>query len=117
METPVTPGLRNVLIKMRDAEDREDWYEAEIVADGIYAYLGDDRVSWRTIYQGLSLLCFTDTGEQEKGCRRFAINGTGRILIDHPEDENLVQQALLEGFPITSRDGRIVRLDTPEDFS
>lgn len=113
----MTPGLRNVLIKMRDAEDREDWYEAEIVADGIYAYLGDDRISWRTINQGLSLLCLKDTGEQEKGCRRFAINGTGRVLIDHPEDEDIIRRALLGGGNITNRDGRIVWLDTPEDFS
>jgi hypothetical protein len=108
----VTPGLRNVLIKMRDAEDREDWYEAEIVADGIYAYLGDDRISWRTINQGLRLLCFTDTGEQEKGCRRFAINGTGRVLIDHPEDEDIILRALLGEGNITTRNGRIVWLDT-----
>lgn len=113
----MTPGLRNVLIKMRDAEDREDWYEAEIVADGIYAYLGDDRISWRTINQGLGLLCFKDTGEQGKGCKRFAINGTGRVLIDHPEDEDIIRRALLGGGNITTRDGRIVWLDTPEDFS
>lgn len=106
----MTPALRRMLQALADAEDREDWYNAEVVADGLQVYLGDDRYSWRTINAGLRLVALSDDTDEDGGLRRYSINETGRALLANPEAEQQVQRALLEGGAWAVRDNQVVPL-------
>lgn len=108
----MTPALRRMLTLMQEAEDREDWEDAEAVADGLQVWVGDQQFHWKTVEQGIRLVCLRDVSDV-KGAKRFTINATGRLLLRCPDQEDAVQRMLLEGGAWTIRDDKVVRMEKP----
>jgi hypothetical protein len=43
----MTPALHRMLTLMKEAEAREDYEDAEAVADGLQVWVGDQRFHWK----------------------------------------------------------------------
>lgn len=92
----LTKRMLEVLQQMKDAEDRDELLDAEIVCDGGSCWLSYDRVSRRTVdgllqYVAISL---ENMGTQTE---HYTLNDTGRMLIEHPGRADAVRQAILSG--------------------
>lgn len=109
----MTPALHRMLTLMKEAEAREDYEDAEAVADGLEVWVGDQRFHWKTLRQGLSLVTLRDVSD-EKGARRYTINETGQLLLRRPDQEDAVRRMLLAGGAWTIRGDEIVPMERPE---
>lgn len=91
---PLTKAMLNVLRKMNDAEVADNLEDAEIVCDGNACWLGLDRIARKTVD---GLLCFVAITLEEMGVKveRYTLNGTGKMLLRHPEKADEVMAATL----------------------
>lgn len=113
----MTPSLHTMLTLMQEAEDREDWENAEAVADGIRVFVGLEPFHWKTIHQGLRLMAISDVSDEGGGVRRFTINSVGRLLLKHPDQEQEVIKASLAGGAWTVKDDKFILLEEPQKRS
>ena len=90
------------LTEMREAEDAENYEDAEIVCEGIRCWLGDCQVSYSTVQGLLRLVLVSDTSDS--GVHRYTINDTGRGVLLRPELAAEVERVLAAGgaFSITA---------------
>lgn len=81
---------------MRDAEIADILEDAEIVCDGDSYWLGSYPITRKTV-DGL-LRCVAITLENMgTNVERYTLNGTGRMLLQHPEKTDVVMAAALTG--------------------
>lgn len=69
---------------MLEAEEAEDFDEAEIVCEGRECWLGLGKISRKTVYQLLQLCLISDSGEKGKGVERYVLNEEGRAMARDP---------------------------------
>ena len=93
---------------MKAAESAQNWDDAEIVCDGADCWLGDQRISRRTVNSLVRVvaLSFDDGG----GAEHFTLNGTGRALADNPTLVRDVEAAIARGGAFSIEDGKVVDL-------
>lgn len=109
----VTPALTRLLQTLADAEDREDWDAAEIVADGIQVWVGEERFHWKTVNQALRLTAIRDTSDEGSRVRRYTINEVGRLLLRAPDQEDAILRCFFSGITAWTISGdKFVPLDT-----
>lgn len=93
----VTADMLLVLKTMAAAEEAGEWEDAELVSDGGRKWwLGVETVSRRVVERLLQCRAISDRSE-ERGMYRFALNGTGRAIIDDPSVAEAVMAAMLTG--------------------
>lgn len=89
-----------------DQAEREERYEdAEIVCDGIECWLGERRVSYRTVNSLLRLMALSYSGLG--GASHYTLNGTGRELRKNPELVQGIKRAIFRGKPFQIVDGKV----------
>lgn len=76
-------ALVRVIRAMLDAEQRDEWEDAEIVRSGGECWCGLDRISPHTLDQGLRLCLFRSEGVGTS-CERHTLNEDGRALAADP---------------------------------
>lgn len=103
----LTKRMLEVLAAMQAATDREDYEAAEIVRDSHACFLGNNRISPRTVNSLLTLLALKEVSEGEK-MRRYTINSVGRGLLRRPELRDEIIGALLKGGSWTVKDDKLV---------
>lgn len=92
---------------MQGATEREDYEAAEIVKDGHACYLGNKRISPRTVSSLLSLMALRETNDGG-ALRRYSINSVGQALIRRPEIRDEIIGALLKGGSWTVENDKLV---------
>jgi len=81
-QSMLTKRQSEILIEMRDAEDREDWAEAEIIYERGMAFLGDTRIAARTVFALIRACAISASSDSVPGSvEHYTINGTGRDLV------------------------------------
>lgn len=78
----MTPTCRMVLKQMLKAHEAEDWENAEIVQDGGEVWIGDQRISTRTVDRLLCMLLLRH--ESSGGCDHYTLNEEGRKVAADP---------------------------------
>lgn len=108
MPADISPAMRQVLEDLDQAERQDNYEDAEIVCCGIECWLGERRVSYRTVKSLLKLmaLSFDDMG----GAHHYTLNETGRELSKHPELAQKIRTAILRGKPFQIVGGKVKRL-------
>lgn len=106
----LSSGMREVLQMMADA-DPGDYYNAEIVCDGLQCYIGSRSTSRRTVTALLRHLAISENRDGKMA--RYTINETGRAILRRPEIISEIERALLTGGSWTIRDDKIVHLPSP----
>jgi hypothetical protein len=81
----ISKGLLRALREMRDAEDRGAYEEAEIVYSQGECWLGDRRISTRTLQAGLYLCLFRSEGIGGS-YERHTLNEDGSELANDPDN-------------------------------
>lgn len=92
----VRPALIEMMGLMAEAEDREDYEDAEAVADGLEVFVGLRQFSWRTVMAGLRLMAIKDATDEGGGARRFTVTDVGRLLLRQPAMEEDIIRAIGE---------------------
>lgn len=93
----ITERAREVLEHLVRAEKAEDWDEAEIVCDGLVCYLGyDTKISRRTVSNLLRHVAISQTSNPGE-TQRYAINGTGRAILDDPTVADRIVENMMRG--------------------
>lgn len=105
----MTPALTRMLRAMADAEAAGEWENAEVLADGLDVWVGDERYSRATLNAALRRVALRDVSDT-KGAQRFALNSVGHMLLAAPDQEAAILQALSDGVSVTIRDNRVVPL-------
>lgn len=97
----LTPRQREVLEKMRAADDAKDYDNAEIVCDGGECWLGDEKLSRRTVDElvGMVLLSFDNLG----GAEHYTLNGSARAALDDESVIMRIRAALATGTNVDDR--------------
>ena len=80
----ISKAATGLLRELKDAEDRDDLYDAEVVCEGRTCYVGLRNVSRATVYELLRLVLLHDDSEQGKGVERYTLNEEGRAMVDDP---------------------------------
>lgn len=100
-----------VLRSLLAAERAEIWDQAEIVCDGLDCWMGDERISRRTVTRLIRVVALSlDDGG---GAEHYTLNGTGRALAENPALGGDVEAAILRGGAFSIIDGKIVDLEEP----
>lgn len=76
----ISAAARRHLQRLKDAEDRDDFDDAEIVCEGRECYIGTDAIAKRVVFELLRLCLLKDESEQGKGVERYTINEEGRAI-------------------------------------
>lgn len=97
-----------VLRLMIEAEKREEYEDSEIVCDGGICYLGETRISRRTVSDLLRHVALSSASEPGS-LERYTVSGTGKKIAEDPAVADRVVAALLagvncdeSGYPISS---------------
>lgn len=80
----ISKAAMNILVDLRDAEDRDDLYGAEVVCEGRTCFLGLKTVSKSRVYELLRLVLVCDDSEQGGGLERYSLNEEGRAMVNDP---------------------------------
>jgi hypothetical protein len=92
----LTRRATQILNSMVEAETRDDHENAEIVCEGITCWLGEDRLSRRTVtvlIRHVAVRLASEPGSLE----RYVINETGRNILKDPTVADDVLASLLVG--------------------
>lgn len=100
----MTPALHRMLTALAAAEDAEDYDNADILVEGRQVYVGCTPFSTRTLNEAFNLLAISDSGEEGKGCRRYKINSTGRLLLRAPDQEAVLLALIQSRTKMTIKD-------------
>jgi hypothetical protein len=92
MHPMMTPRCLEVLRSMLKAHEAQDWDNAEIVQDGDQCWLGDERISPRTVNRLLQLCLIRH--EAMGGCDHYTINEEGRRMVADPNYTPLIDAEL-----------------------
>jgi hypothetical protein len=103
----LTKRMLDVLAMMQAAKDREDYEAAEIVKDGGACWLGQQRISPRTVNSLLHLMALRESNDGG-ACRRYTINSVGSALLRRPELRDEIIGALLKGGSWTIQNDKLV---------
>jgi hypothetical protein len=114
MPVDLTPAAWQLLRESVAALDRKDYEAAEIVCEGIEAWIGHRRTTRATVKK---LLDFTLVSEEYSDGRFgggycvYLPNETGRAALRRPELIAEILDALMKGGSFTIQNDRIVPLD------
>ena len=98
-----------VLQAMAKAHAEERWDETEIVSEGIVCYLGNDRISWKTLNAFIDHVLVSLEGNGS--FRRWTINGTGLLVAKFPAIADKIWLTLRSGKPFTTDDeGNVIEI-------
>lgn len=92
----VTKRQWQVLRTMQEQEAAENYEDAEIVCDKGQCWLGDERISARTVNELLLWIAITEHDEG-KGVRRYTISGTGKAALDDHAVPERVRDCVARG--------------------
>jgi hypothetical protein len=109
----LSAAQRLALERLRDAEAREDYDEAEIVGRGLVWYIGTDTIAAGTVRALLRIMAISDRSIREGGkypVYRYAINETGRACLRDEKQIAAVITALDRGGSWTWQNGKLVRI-------
>ena len=95
----LTERQLEVLQLLAAAHAAEDWDNAEIVGHGLACWLGDERVSRRTVDALVSLLLVSE--EQSAACTRWTINSTGLRIAKDPQLVPELFRQIVNGHEVT----------------
>lgn len=99
-----------VLTQMQ-VNERDPELDGQIVAHGIDVWLDDQRIHRSTLNDLLYLMAVTNVSDEGAGLERYALNSVGRALLVHPEEANMIWEAIQAGGAWTIENNRVVRLD------
>lgn len=80
----ISKAAMRVLTQMKDAEDTDDFDDAEIVCEGRSCYVGLDSISKATVNELLRLVLISDDSDG-KGVERYSLNEEGRAMVADPD--------------------------------
>jgi hypothetical protein len=103
------PAYKQILHEMARAEAADELDDAELVCEGLLCFLGERRVSLRSVKKLLQLVAIREDSYSES-VHRYTLNDVGRALVRRPELEGEVREALLRGVNFTVKDDRLVEL-------
>lgn len=106
----MTKRQLEILRQMVDAESRDDFYNTEIISEGILCYLGDDRISWKTLNFFIDHTLVSLDSFSKENPRIWTINGAGRLIAEKPELINELFLRLHSGKPFSVEKDRFVDL-------
>lgn len=118
MPADLTPAAWRLLRESVTALDRDDDAGAEIVCEGIEAWIGNRRTTRATVDQ---LLYFTLVSEAYgdgfgQGYTVYLPNDTGRAALRRPAVLAEILEAFEKGGSFTVRDDRVVPMESPFDL-
>ncbi len=80
----ISNAARRVLEKLKEAEDADELFDAEIVCEGRVCYVGLDTIAKRTVNELLRLVLISDNATVEKAIERYSLNEEGRAILEDP---------------------------------
>lgn len=80
----ISKAAMRILTQMKDAEDVDDFDDAEIVCEGRSCYVGLDSISKATVNELLRLVLIHDDNDQGSKMERYSLNEEGRAMVADP---------------------------------
>lgn len=109
----MTARQLEVLRQMADAEKRDDFYNAEIISEGILCYLGDEKISRKTLNFFIDHTLVSLDSFSKESPQLWTINGSGRLIAEKPELINELFLRLHSGKSFSVEKDRFVDLKNP----
>lgn len=108
----LTTRQHAVLKQMAEAHLKDEFEEAEIVAEGISVYLGYERISIKTVKALLDHCAISEEGDGgDYKFHRYTINCIGLLLVRKPEMDDAIWLKLRSNTPFTLKGDEIVDLE------
>lgn len=100
--------MLKTLREMKEADEKENFDDAEIACDGLVCYIGARQISRRTVNALLKLTLIK--ADWSGGIERYVITETARHVLERPELEDELCAAILNGKNFTIADDHRIKL-------